>query len=491
MTEEVIIASLALEAPVRKYRIEAILRRKPSLEAPAEACLKALSVAGRLSESALTRYLGLSVEEFDVIAAELLSKFFLRRSGPDFMLTENGKAAIDPDAEGQRREKTNTNLSFEETAFAEAPRGRAKPWMRRMAPREVREDGRPEAAEAFREGFWAWRAREREGEQGDALARVANVVPLGRDTAVIKAPVILAPTSDAAYIDVSKIELGSLASASRREACAERFRETVMAALSPRDGAAALEWIARHVGALPGAPLLDPVSWARRVRSGELIASNGSVLISETAPSLIARGELNSAVGAAAFEDEMSYDDTDFRKARVILWSPPEGEAWRLDADIDAAGLRLMNETRSGENDENGLVTAIFRLRKGEEKDAEKLWNIERSGPFGAAIFSMSVPSSSASLAPGIGEELPQALELVARPGLWALAIAHLMTDRAPIPIPVGIATTEPVIVDHVVAVLRDKVWAASANEWRAPGGQEGATSAAQRVRAELTPDIE
>lgn len=481
MSDDVRIANLALEVPVRRYRIEAILRQKPKLEAPAEACLRALHVTGRLSESSLARYLGLSVGEFDVVAAELLSQYLVRRSGPDLMLTETGKQAVDPNAEGQRREKAVATLAFEETAFAEAPRGRAKPWMRRMTPREVREDGRPEAAEAFRESFWAWRTRERDSNRGDALARVVNVAPLGKETAVIKAPVTLAPASNAAYIDVSNIELGSLTSASRREACAERFRETVSTALAPDDGNEALNWIAREIVSLPGAPALDPVSWARQARLGELVPPDRSILVSETVPSIIMRNIF--PVESDLDDDSYSNDfDPNASDAGIVLWSPPEGEAWHLDADIDSAASQLSQRNR-GKNDKMGLVTAIFRLRKGSEREVVRSWDLERqTGPFGAALLSTTSRSTVAVLAPGVGEELPQALELVTLPGRWAIAVAHLSTDRSPIPIPVGIATTDPTFVERVVTILRQKIDQSSDSDWRAQGGPNGAVEAARRV---------
>jgi hypothetical protein len=487
MRDNFVIARLALETPVRRYRIEAVLRQKPLLEAPAEACLRALLVADRLSESALVQYLGLSVGEFDVIASELLGQNLVRRSGPDLMLTPFGKQALEPNAEGQKRTKATATLAFEESAFAEAPRGRSKPWMKRIAPGEVRDDGRSEAATAFREGFWAWRARERDqGDKGqvkgldDALARVVSVVPLGRETGVIKAPVALAPASNAAFIDVSEIQLGSIASPLRRETCAERFQETVKATLSPQDGAAALEWISKKIGSVPGNPLIGPVSWARQTRLGELISPEGTLLVAETAPSFISRGELRAWLEQA--KPETKFDESG-EGAKVVIWSPPEGDTWRLDADIDAAGARLQAEVSAPDDDNPGLVAAIFRLRKGSEKEIEQAWNIERHGePFGAALLYSTVRNNDSLLPPGVGEDLPQALELIVRPGCWALAIAHLPTDRAPIPIPVGIASTNPLAVEEIVNALRVKVLAARDNDWCASGGRTGAVHAAARV---------
>lgn len=475
MKNELTIANLALEAPVRKYRIEAILRQKPDLEAPAEACLKALFIAERLSEAALIRYLGLAVEEFDIIAAELQNLFLVRRSGPDFIITQKGKEAIDPNAEGQRRQKVAVDLAFEESSFAEAPRGRSRSWMHRMDQCKVREDGRPEAADAFREGFSAWRARAREGKHGDALARVVHVAPLGRESGVIKAPVALAPASSAAYIDVSRIELGSLATPKRKEVCAERFRETVARAIAPRDGAVALDWIANKIGAIPGAPILDPVTWARRARAGDFVGPDGSILVSETAPSLIARGGLE-------FEAEALTPNIDSASNAVVIWSPPEGDVWRLDFDIDTAASRLLRETKEEVTDEPALVAAIFRLRKGDERDMQ-MWSIERGAlPFQAALLATSIRSENAVLAKGVDEDLPQALELVVCPGLWAIAIAHLATDRAPIPIPVGIATTDPIAVKNIVTALHDKVCLFKHKDWLAPAGLSGASLAANRV---------
>lgn len=481
MDKEIIIANLALESAVRKYKIDAILRQKPSFEAPAEACLKALFITERLSEAVLIRYLGLAAQEFEVVIAELLGQFYVYRSGPDLMLTQKGKQAIDPSAEGQQRSITSAVFAFEATAFAEAPRGRAKIWMHRIPVTEVREDGRPEAAEAFREGFFSWRARERDGKSNDALARVSNVAPLGRETTVIKAPVVLAPTSNAAFIDVSRIELGSLASAARREACAQRFRETVMMTLSPKDGAAALSWIESELMPIPGTPALDPVGWARRARSGDLSAQDKTFLVSETAPSIIARGGLSP-------EGEVGGDDSIASMAKLVLWAPPEGEAWRLDADIDAATQQLLRDIKADDDEgEVGLVAAVFRLRKGAESDLKKILSIEQKAePFGAALLSTSVSREAFPLAPGIDEDLPQALELVLRPGIWALAIAHFWTERSPIPIPVGVFTTDIKHVDRVAAVFRNKINAATEKDWLTPGGHSGYARVARSVANEL-----
>lgn len=487
MKDDVTIGNLAVEAPVRKYRIEMILRQKPSLEAPAEACLRALMVAERLSEAGLAQYLGLALEEFDVIASELIGQFLVRRSGPDLVLTSKGKEAIDPNAEGQKREKRTATLSFEDSAFAEVPRSRPKPWMRRMNPREIREDGRPEAAAAFREGFVAWRAREREGKHGDVLSRVTNVTPLGRDSAVIKAPVVLAPASNAAYIDVSRIELGSLASAARREICAERFRETVTSALAPQDGAAAIEWIINNIGPIAGAPALDPVGWARRTRLGEIPTPSDTLVVSETAPSFLARDGQKNEFNPLAADISASDSDAEFPEVGVVLWSPPEGETWRLDADIDRAALGLSREIRMEDDEERSLVTGVFRHRRGEERDIEMDWRIENgAGPFNIALLASSISNRDAPLATGVGEILPQALELVVRPRCWALAIAHVATERSPIPVPVGVFTKAPEAIERVTRVFIEKIEAAAKCDWRAPGGVKGLARSTKKLEVEL-----
>lgn len=484
MQDDFTIATLALEAPVRRYRINAVLRKKTELEAPTEACLKALSVAERLSEAVLTRYLGLAQEEFDMVASELLGQALVRRSGPDLMLTQRGREELNPNAEGQKREEATATLIFEDTAFAEAPRNRSRSWMRRMTSNDLRDDGRGEAAAAFREGFIGWRARQGGSRLGDTLARVTNVSPLGRGTAAILAPVTLAPASDAAFIDVSRIGLGDLTSAERREACAERFREAVETSSAPQDGAAALEWIRREIGQVPGAPLLDPVGWARRARLGEVESPAGAFLISESAPSLISKGKLVPEIECQLEGESRRIGEV---QSDVFLWSPPEAESWRLDADIEVATAYLLRSAREQNEDDTGLVAGLFRCRKGEERDVERLWQLESGrGPFGAALLVSSPRSESSLLAPGVGETLPQALELVVRPGMWALAIAHLATDRSPIPIPVGILSIEPEAVSRVTVALKDKVHEAVAQDWRGPGGRDQVAQIAQRVSRQL-----
>lgn len=485
MTENFIIGTIALEVPVRRYRIEAVLREKPTLEAPAEACLKALSIAGRLTEGALVEYLGLSTGEFNVIASELLGQYLVRRSGPDLMLTDEGRKAIDPNAEGQKRTKISATLAFEEAAYAEAPlgQGRAMPWMKRMILNRNQDghDGRPEAASAFREGFSAWKIRERERQKKkldegfhDSLARIVTVVPLGRDTTVIKSPVVLASASDAAFIDVSEITLGSISSPKRREICAERFQETVKVSVAPQDGGAALEWISKHVIPIPGNPEAYPVSWARHVRQGEFFVPEKTSLVAETVPSLIARGAQNDWLREATskFQPAENYDDSD-----VILWSPPEGDTWRLDAKIDEAVASLQSDVALADNNSTGMVIALFRTRKGKKDEAEKIWNVRGTkGPFREILFSTTPPSDRSALSSGLGEDLPQALELVVRPRSWALAIAHLVTDRAPIPIPVGIATTDPSKVDALLSVLRERIRSSLKSDWCISGDHATAT---------------
>lgn len=482
MSDSMVIAWLALAVPARSYQIEAVLRQKPELEAPAEACLRALSIVGRLSDSTLAGYLGLSVPEFEIIAADLHSRFLVRRSGPDLILTDQGKKSIDPAAPGQKREKVSVKLSFEETAFAEAPRARAKAWMKRMNPTEVREDGRPEAANAFREGFWAWRARERRwagrektDSPDDALSRIVSVSPLGRETCLIKAPVVLAAASNAAFIDVAEIDLGTITSQARREECAEAFQKTVRETSAARDGGAALDWISTNIIAIPGAPLLDPVSWSRRVRLSEVSVSEGFCLVSESIPSFIARGEFNKWLEEELVgRDDLNESSTD----PIVVWSPPESETWRLDADIDAACSRLQSELRDEQAE--SLLAAIFRIRRGSERDMTALWKIHNRGePFGAALLYSTARHAADDLSAGIGEELPQSLELIVRPGRWAIATAHLVSGRSPIPIPVGVATSDPVAVDKVVAALRRKIVNAEDQDWLSQGGRSGSSRAA------------
>lgn len=478
MSEDATIATVCLEARTRRYRIDAILRRKPILEAPAEACLKALFIAERLPETALMQYLGLAPAEFDVIASQLATNALITRSGPDLLLTAEGKKAIDPNSEGQNREPVTDTIAFEDTAFAEAPREKARPWMLPLESTQLREDGRPEATKAFRDGFFAWRARKYSERSGDSssqavgLARIANVVPLGRDSSAIRAPVVLAPTSNAAYVDVSRIDLGSLTSPERREVCAEAFRKGITAASTPQDGEKAISWIGRFIEELPGAPHLDPVDWARRVRSGEIVTSGQGQLISQSLPSFVTLGGVDT--------EQLSAD---FGDPPIVFWSPPEGDAWRLDADIDPAIRRLSKNGRRFDHTKEVSVSAVFRVRKGTERDTEYTWFLrQQNGPFGAALLLSTPPSDSTRLPMGLGEDLPQALELLLKPGHWVVAVSHVVAERAHIPIPIGVATDDPQAVQRVQAVIHDRIATSEVDDWRAAGDRKVCERIANRA---------
>lgn len=469
MSEDLTISTVCLEARTRRYRINAILRRKPILEAPAEACLKALFIAERLPESALMQYLGLAPEEFDVIASQLSTNALIKRSGPDLLLTAEGKKAIDPNSEGQNREPVSDTIAFEDTAFAEAPREKARPWMLPLETTKLHEDGRPEAAQAFRDGFFAWRARKYSERSGDissqaiGLARIASVVPLGRGSAAISAPVVLAPTSDAAFVDVSRIDLGTLTSPERRETCAEAFRKEIIAASTPQDGEKAISWIGRMIQEVPGAPALDPVDWARRVRSGEIVSAGQGQLVSQSIPSFLISG------GVDTEELDSSLDEPS-----IAFWSPPEGDFWRLDADIEPAIRRLsQNARRFRDTKENGLC-AVFRIRKGKERDTEYTWQLRQAnGPFGASLLRSTPASDSTRLPLGLGEDLPQALELLLKPGHWVIAVSHMAAERAPIPIPVGVATDDPQAVQRVERLFHNMIATSKDEDWRVTGDRK------------------
>ncbi|MDE4061717.1 hypothetical protein [Phaeobacter gallaeciensis] len=472
MEEDLTIANIAVEVPARKYRLEFVLRRKPELEAPAEAILRALLTAERLGERPLRTYLGLRQEEFNVLIVELISKCYVHRSGPDLLLTTNGRKAIDPESEGQKREKRSVTLMFEDTAFAEVNSRYSNFWMRRMNASQVRADGRSEAISAFRQGFYSWRAREREGKPGDALSRVTNVIPLGRDTTVVSAPVTLAPASNAAYIEVSRIELGEITTSERREEFAERFRATVTGAHAPQDGVKALDWIEREISPIPGSAAADPVDWARRVKQGQISGGAHSILVAETAPNFISKTGIDIDFYSGLNRRGETSAEENIGRPDAVFWSPPEGESWSLDYSIDRAFEKLTRDlTYRNSSEVGGAIVGVLRLRQHEVRDAESTWGIRQGQePFDATLLAASPKSGNNAFSPGVGEDFPQALEIILCPEKWVLALAHLSTERSPIPIPVGVATEDASVVSRVSSLFRKKVLEYREDDWRTKG---------------------
>lgn len=434
------VAHVALRAPCKAFQLSFSVRKRPEMSLADEFFLRGIVELGRAGIVDVGRFLGFSAAESMHLASRLRSQgMVLECPGDHIEATNKGRLQVDPDGGLVELELDETRQVYEMCAFSPAPREAAYPWQPEMAVlnRERAADGLASAKASFQDHYLRWReerdAKDTEQRPRKELARINEVTDLGHRERTITAPVVSNLAAASLYLLGSEVD-GGRTNKTRRAELVDAVSAAIGSFRNPRDYSEAGRFLQDWDGGFLQVEAESPLAWIQKV------AKRAVTVPAEIAPAVPIAQATTSVLGARleALEAILNESGEDKDSEAPIFWSLPEGDSWRATSEIPMTFDKLRQTYRLGDL---GIV-ALPRCDETARRRFGPTYGLGRSVfPFDNAII---LPETL----------LPGSLELILRPGLWAAAIIHAVTDRLNYPVPVGVLSAQPRFCENLADFL-------------------------------------
>ncbi|SMC76764.1 hypothetical protein [Primorskyibacter flagellatus] len=126
-----------------------------------------------------------------------------------------------------------------------------------------------------------------------------------------------------------------------------------------------------------------------------------------------------------------------------IFWSPPDFTAWRAAPSL----YDMVDNIRSRFCGGKSGVVMLPRVEDSQRRAFQNMYDTKRGQSSGNFPFDACVALA--------GNTLPQSIEIIFQPGLWAICIIHASDMRCNYPVPVGVGTANPDAVHAIGEELR------------------------------------
>lgn len=444
---------LTFMVPVRRFQVEGTLLKSGYVSLATEYAMRLVRDSGELTPGELGAFLGFSDLETRTLVQELLLDGYLDATEDRVRLGARGERAFDPfTGEISLLDviPLDEKVSLDLISFApvDGPDHVRLPWIVEVeiSNKEKAAAASKEGTEGFRANFGEWRDR-RFRKEGNSPVRLhtlsGEVVPLGRSAVPMTIPIVYTP-SQGEGVDPDFTFLRDRGRRDARKDLIEALNGAVRRIVSPGDHVEAAAYTKDWDGGVflgPfRSPTTNPLAWLQMASQ-----TPPSSLSPELSPSVRLGGSVTS-VGFVqrllSFLDGVSGPETE---DLPIVWVPASHAAWGASADLlevtrqikvnlaPKAGIVLMPRSDADERSKRGLQRTYGGGRDG------------RPPP----LFDTCVVM--------LTHRIPQSLELIIQPGLWAVVLLHI-PSRDGFPIPIGYATRNKVAVDAIGRTLAEGV---------------------------------
>ncbi len=446
LPETIEIDTVVFGVPAQRFLVSAEIVRGRQLPVVQDFALRLLRVAGPMAAADLQAFFGWSGRELRELLGGLLRAELVVETDGKLALGPVGQLAFRDAPEGAgpptavRAELVAQTValdmvSFNLTAIASrAASTRHLPTLqvsdRRRASDAVK--AVPEALRAnWREFIGEWLFRHPD-EPDPELQAILEVEPKGHFISELVVPVTMSLEGEVrAEANLSSLELSGR-QGSRRDLIAAATRQFA-AIQAPNDHAAALALMAAYE-----LPVLDrfgphapPGAWARYALSDPKFDE-------ARRPSVAVCGSVVSPMVRAALLDRTAEWETGLgRGDEPILWIRPGVANWGLGAAYSGVFSALARRSRAA----GGIVLVC---RSGESRLAL------------ASRPDLLTDGGFSSVLEIAGSGLPAALEIVFKPGRWALLLIHRPVGTGSFPVGHGICSAAPSLVTGVSNLVRE-----------------------------------
>lgn len=479
---EVDIASFVVRS--QKFRIAAFVRKRTSIPLATEYATRLVHLVPGIRLDDLVGFFDFEPAEARILLQDLLGTGLVVERNGQLFLSQHGHEALSPMTDKLdlfEIEEITTTITLDLAAFAPVEESSLNPRETRLVE-ELKLPDREKAASAIaaaREGFdlhfQEWRlshGRRRWLDEDTRLHSIEDVQAVGSVPSIFQVP-IRWRSGDMPGVAPDFSELSSKGRAGSRIPLISTISARLKTIVAPADHQAAFEVVdALDDGMFRRDGVRSTVQqaeWARLATHPE-----HRVLTRAGAPGMRLVGSTSAeSVRTALLDWTQGVGGASVATRTPVFWLPPQLPTWGRSVPF----VNLARDLSTAHQMDDGTV---LLARAGGRTDDEKLWQ-KLYGSAGKLppLFDrcLAVPAS----------DLPDALEIVLKPGSWALVLIHSPDANTSYPFPFGYITAAPQIVERFVlriAELSSKADGTRAVLWTRAG--EDAHGALARIDGAL-----
>ncbi|WP_234684922.1 hypothetical protein [Bradyrhizobium monzae] len=457
--------SVSFQVRAQKFRVAAMIMKRTRTPVATEFATRLVHLVKGIRLDDMAGFFDFEPSETKVLLEDVLGTGLVSERNGQLVLSERGQDALSPSTDTldlYEVEELVTTISFDLAAFAPVEESKLNPREARIVeelklPDREKAAAAAKAAEnAFELHFHEWRQRygRRAWDEETRLHSIDDVQSIATFPAVFQMPVRWR-SGDMAAVEADFSELAGKGRAGSRNALISALSTRLKDFAAPSDHAVAFELVSELDG---GVFRRDGVRSTQEVSSwADLCGSiQDRALPHPAEPGLRVIGSTaTTAVRAALLDWTQSIGGAQTATKAPVFWLPPESPSWGRSLPFASLAAALSTAHAS---DDGTVLLARTRDAAGPDKFWSKLY-----GPTGSlsAVFDrcLAVPAM----------ELPNALELIVKPGSWAFVLVHAPDPATGYPFPLGYITAARAIVDrfsYQVAELASKADGTRAIAW-------------------------
>jgi hypothetical protein len=454
----------------QKFRVAAMVMKRTPVPVATEFATRLVHLVQGIRLDEMAGFFDLEPAESKVLLEDVLSTGLGTERNGQLVLSQRGHEALSPltdTLELFEVEDITTTISLDLAAFAPVDETNLNAREARIVE-ELKLPDREKAAlaiaaasDAFELHFQEWRSghgRRRWLDEDTRLHSIEDIQVVGTFPAVFQIPVRWR-SGDPPAIEPDFSELSQRGRAGSRNPLIAALSTRLNASAAPHDHDAAFELLAeldsglfRRHGIRSS---LEQHHWTSLVEKPEQRLLQGLA-----APGLRLAGTTSTAAIRSALLDwTQSVGGASTATRAPVFWLPPKTAAWGRSVPF----VNLASALSAANGPDDGTV---LLARTHEGGSDQKFWS-KLYGPTSklSASFDrcLAVPAT----------DLPDALEIIVKPGSWALALIHAPDSTSGYPFPIGYITASREIVDRIayrIAELASRADGTKAVLWTRTG---------------------
>lgn len=448
------IDSLSFQVRAQKFRVAAMIMKRTRTPVATEYATRLVHLVRGIRLDDMAGFFDFEPGETKVLLEDVLGTGLVSERNGQLVLSERGQAALSPGTDTldlYEVEDLVTTISFDLAAFAPVEESKLNLREARIIE-ELKLPDRDKAAtaakaaeDAFELHFEEWRQKHgrRAWDEDTRLHSIDDVQSIGPLPAVFQIPVVWRP-SDMGSVEPDFSELAGKGRAGSRDALISALGTRLQEFAAPSDHAVAFELVSELDG---GVFRRGAVSSTQQLLSWATLCANvqDRALPPPAQPGLRLIGSTaTSAARSALLDWTQSIGGAPTATKTPVFWLPPETSSWGRSLPFISLAAALSTAHSS---DDGTVLLARTRGSTGPEKFWSALY-----GPTGALppVFDrcLAVPAT----------DLPNALEVIVKPGAWVLVLVHAPDPASRYPFPFGYITAAHAIVDRFAYLIAELV---------------------------------
>jgi hypothetical protein len=459
------IDSVSFQVRAQKFRVAATIMKRTRIPVATEYATRLVHLVDGIRLDDMAGFFDFEPGETKVLLEDVLGTGLVAERNGQLVLSQRGQQALSPITDTldlYEVEDLVTTISLDLASFAPVEESKLNAREARIVEelklpdREKAATATKTAEDAFDFHFQEWRQRHgrRAWDDQTKLHSIDDVQPIAPLAAVFQVPVRWR-SNDIPSAEADFSELASKGRPGSRNALISALSTRVKEFAAPSDHAATFDLVAELVGgifrraAVGSTPQLS--AWA------ELCASPADRALPHPGqPGLRLIGSTaTSALRSALLDWTQSIGGAPTATKTPVFWLPPQSPSWGRSIPFTSLATALSSAHAP---DDGTVLLARTRDSAGPEKFWSRLY-----GPTGELppLFDrcLAVPAN----------ELPEALEVIVKPGSWVMVLIHVSDPASGYPFPLGYITAARSVVDRFtyrIAELASKADGTRAIAW-------------------------